>query len=87
MSLLRNASVGENPRTIDMTRDGRYVVTADYDSSTVTVVDTVERYRLINDVSGADQIVGVAVHPNSPLRIYATSWGNQTLYVLEPDRS
>lgn len=76
------AAVGENPRTIDQTSDGRYVVTADFDSSTITVIDTVDGVRRVNDVPGADMIVGIAVHPGPDLRIYATSWANQRLLML-----
>jgi len=81
--LLQIAGVGENPRTLAISGDGRYLATADFDSSTISVVDTVEGRRRINEVRGADRFVGVAFHPQE-MRIYATSWNNQRLFVLEP---
>lgn len=80
------ASVGHNPRTIDMSTDGRYIAVADFDSSTVSLVDTVGLTHRVNYVRGSDQIVGVAFRPGPGLRIYATSWNNNLLFALDPHR-
>lgn len=77
--------VGHNPRTIDMSENGRYIAVADFDSSTVSLIDTVTLTHRINEVRGADRIVGVAIHPGSALRVYATSWNNSRLFALEPE--
>lgn len=83
--LLGIGQTGENPRTIDLSSDGRWVVAADFDDSTVALIDTQENLHGVHPVPGADQIVGVAIRPGAgPLRIYATSWGTQELFVLEP---
>ena len=80
------ARVGHNPRTIDMSTDGRFIAVADFDSSTVSLVDTVGMTHRINYVRGSDQIVGIAIRPGPGLRIYATSWNNNRLFTLVPAR-
>lgn len=71
-----------NPRTIDISHDGRYVASANFTSSDVSVVDTVDHLHRSHRVPGADQIVGLAIHPGPALRIYATSWRTGQLFVL-----
>lgn len=71
-----------NPRTIDMSSDGRWVASANFGSSDVSVVDTVNRVHRSHEVPGANQIVGLAIHPGPELRIYATSWRTGEVYVL-----
>jgi YVTN family beta-propeller protein len=78
------APVGENPRTIDMSDDGRYIAVADFDSSSVSLVDTVALTHRTNVINGADRIVGVAIHPGPNLRVYATSWNTSRVFALEP---
>ncbi len=85
-SLAGYALVGHNPRTIDMSTDGRWIAVADFDSSTVSLVDTVGMTHRINYVRGSDQIVGIAIRPGPGLRIYATSWNNNRLFALVPNR-
>ena len=79
--------IGENPRTIDISLDGRWVVTADFDSSSVCLVDTEGLTHRRHDLRAADQIVGVTVLKSSPLRVFATSWNNSRLIVLEPEEA
>jgi YVTN family beta-propeller protein len=77
-------TAGENPRSIDLSTDGRFIATADFDSSTVSVIDTVEMKHRRNEVPGARRIVGLAVRPgDGPLRVYATSWETQELFALD----
>lgn len=79
------AQTGENPRTIALSSDGRWLAAADFDDSTVTLIDTQELTHRVFPVEGANQIVGVAIRPgDGPLRIYATSWLTGELYVIEP---
>ena len=83
--MLGMAQTGENPRTIALSSDGRWLAVADFDDSTVTLIDTEEHTHRVFPVEGADQIVGVAIRPgDGPLRIYATSWMTGELYVIEP---
>jgi YVTN family beta-propeller protein len=71
-----------NPRTIDISHDGRWVASANFGSSDVSVIDTVNHTHRSHAVPGADQIVGLAIHPGPLLRIYATSWRTAQLFVL-----
>lgn len=76
------ATLHRNPRTIDISHDGRWVASANFGSSDVSVVDTVAHLHRSHEVPGADQIVGLAIHPGDALRIYATSWRTAQLFVL-----
>jgi YVTN family beta-propeller protein len=75
-------ALGRNPRTIDISTDGRWIASANFGSSDVSVVDTVAHVHRTHEVEGANQIVGLAIHPGAALRIYATSWRTGELYVL-----
>ncbi|MEZ4339054.1 MAG: YncE family protein [Sandaracinaceae bacterium] len=79
------AQTGENPRSIALSSDGRWLAAADFDDSTITLIDTQENTHRVFPVPGANQIVGVAIRPGEgPPRIYATSWMTGELYVIEP---
>jgi hypothetical protein len=80
------ARTGANPRSLAATRDGRFLATADFDGTSVTLVDLVARVSRRAAVDDAQQIVGVAVSPSNRLRIYATSWRSRELLMLEPVR-
>ncbi len=75
---------GENPRTIALSSDGRWLAAADFDDSTVTFIDTVENTHRVSPVEGANQIVGIAIRSSDPPRVYATSWLTGELIALEP---
>lgn len=75
------AAVGDNPRTIAASRDGRYIAVANFDGGSVSLVDTHQRTVHTTMVPKADHIVGVAV--DWP-RVYATNWLGNELLVLEP---
>lgn len=78
------APTGQNPRTIASTRDGRWIATADFDTSTVTIVDTTGSTHRSTAPEGADRIVGLAVDPTAALRVYITSWQTDRVMALEP---
>lgn len=80
------ARTGTNPRSLAATRDGRYLVTADFDGTSVTLVDLIGRVSRPSPIERASQIVGVAVSPTDPLRVYATSWNTRELLLMQPDR-
>lgn len=81
------ATTGENPRSIDLSDDGRWLAVADFDDTTVTLIDTVEQTHRIVPVPDANQIVGVAVRARGDaIRVYATSWLTGELVVLEAAR-
>ncbi len=81
---LGEAPTGRNPRTIDISRDGRVVAIADFDSSTVSVVDLPAMLHRTHAVAKSRQIVGLAIAPDEPLRIFATSWLGNELIELRP---
>ncbi len=85
------ARTGRNPRTLGLSQDGRWAATANFHSSDVTLADLATLTHRTSSVDGANQLVGLAVrlYENGPdaeprLRIYATSWQNRRLFVLEP---
>ncbi len=80
-------AAGENPRSMALTDDGRYIATADFDSSTVSIIDIAEMTHRRSAVPGAQRIVGLAVRPGAGpgIRVYATSWETGDLYMLDTD--
>lgn len=78
------AKVGDNPRSMAMTDDGRFLAVADYDSSTVSLVDVVAGTYDTFELPGAKKVVGVAVKPGPDLVVYATSWVTGELIEMRP---
>jgi hypothetical protein len=77
------AATGRNPRSIGLTRDGRFLGVANFTSSDVTLIDTVSRTHRRVRVPQANHIVGLAMHPDSStIRMYATSWDTSELILL-----
>ncbi len=78
------APTGRNPRSMAISSDGRWLATANFHSSDVSLVDVTALSHRTSRVRGAEQLVGLALHPGPRLRVYATSWRTGELYVLEP---
>lgn len=79
-------TLGRNPRSIGITADGRFIGAANFTSSDVSLVDTVERTHRTYPVPGARRIVGLAMHPrSSPVVLYATSWDTNEIVMLRSD--
>ena len=78
------ATVGDNPRSMAMTDDGRFLAVADYSSSTVSLVDVKEGTYDTFELPGAEKVVGVAVAPGPDLVVYATSWVTGELIEMRP---
>lgn len=79
------AQTGQNPRSIDLSDDGRWLAVAGFDDTTVTLIDTEALTHRVHEVPDADQIVGVAVRADDVgVRVYATSWQTGELVVLAP---
>lgn len=76
------AATGRNPRSIGLSRDGRWLGVANFTSSDVTLVDTVLRTHRRIRVPGAQRIVGLAMHPGPGIRMYATSWDTAEVILL-----
>lgn len=82
-------SVGHNPRSMDVSADGRWAATANFGlggerRGSVTVVDLQSQTHHTTLINRADRLVGLAIHPGSELRVYATSWDSSELIVLTP---
>ena len=78
--VVRRIPVGRFPKAMDVTRDGRYVVTADYRGSTTTVIDTKDWTTRTIDVPGMDAASGIVAARGSSLRFYVTGWYDDHLY-------
>ena len=79
------APVGENPRSLAMSRDGRFFAVANFDGGSVSLVDTHGGTYGTFDAPKAERIVGIAVQSGPELeRVYATSWQTNELLVYEP---
>lgn len=74
--------VGRNPRSIDISTDGRWIAAANFTSSDVSLVDTSSRTHRTYEVDRASGIVGIALHPGDGVRMYATSWGTNEVIML-----
>ena len=81
--LLGVGSTGRNPRSISITADGRWIGVANFTSSDVSLIDTVQRTHRTYEIEGASGVVGLAMHPDgSRVRMYATSWDTHELIML-----
>ena len=77
--MVRRVPVGRSPKTDDVTPDGRYVVTANYGGSSVSVVDTTDWQARTVEVPGMDAASGIVV-ARSGLRFFVTGWYDDHLY-------
>jgi len=77
------ALTGQNPRTLDVGWNGRFVATANFGSSDVSVLDTASMTRRTTAVEGAQKLVGLAFGPGAAGRLYVTSWDTSELIALE----
>lgn len=73
---------GRNPRSIDISGDGRYVAAANFTSNDVSLVDTTAHTHRSYEIERASGVVGVALHPGEGVRLYATSWDTNEVVML-----
>lgn len=74
--------IGRSPKTIDITSDGRWVVSADYGEGTVSVVDTRAMEMRRTWIPELTMATGLAIAPTGQLRVYATSFDRNELFVM-----
>ena len=79
---LGETHVGDNPRSFALSDDGRWVAVANFDGSSVTVIDLVAGRRYTTQIPDTKRIVGLALGKGEPLRVFVTSWGNNQLIEL-----
>lgn len=75
--------VGTNPKSLEASRDGRYVFTADYgeEAHGVSVVDTTDWTARIFSVPGMDRGSGIAVTPDGKHAL-VTGWYDNHVYLV-----
>jgi len=75
--------VGTNPKSLETSRDGRYVFSADYgeDAHGVSVVDTTDWTARIFSIPGMDRGSGVAVTPDGEHAL-VTGWYDNHVYLV-----
>jgi YVTN family beta-propeller protein len=75
--------VGKNPKSIEVSRDGRYVFSADYgqDAHSVSVVDTSDWTARTFAVPGMDRGSGIAVTPDGEHAL-VTGWYDNHVYLV-----
>jgi len=74
--------IGEAPKSIDVSRDGRYVYSADYgESRSVSVVDTQDWTARVFPIKAMDRASGVAVAPDGKHAL-VTGWYDGHVYLV-----
>jgi YVTN family beta-propeller protein len=75
--------VGTNPKSIEVSRDGRYIYSADYgeEAHGVSVVDTTDWTARIYSIPGMDRGSGVAVTPDGEHAL-VTGWYDNHVYLV-----
>ncbi|MBI2897143.1 MAG: YncE family protein [Deltaproteobacteria bacterium] len=74
--------IGRSPKTIDVSADGRWVVSADYGEGTVSVVDTRAMQMRRTWIDDLTMATGLALSRSGPLRVYITSFDSNQLFVM-----
>ncbi|MFO7567670.1 MAG: YncE family protein [Enhygromyxa sp.] len=82
--VLGEAQVGDNPRSFALSDDGRWSAVANFDGSSVTLVDLLVGRRYTTAVPETKRIVGLTMARGEALRVFVTSWGNNQLLELHP---
>lgn len=82
-AVTHRVSVGNWPKACDVTPDGRYVGTANYGGSSVSVVDTTDWTASTLDVPAMDHGSGI-VAARDGLRFFATGWYDDHLFAVGP---
>jgi YVTN family beta-propeller protein len=80
--IVNKATVGSAPKSISVSKDGRYVYSADYgDTRSVSVVDTTNWTSRTFKVPGMDRGSGVAVGPDGKHAL-VTGWYDNHVYLV-----
>ncbi|MEI8258721.1 MAG: beta-propeller fold lactonase family protein, partial [Deltaproteobacteria bacterium] len=75
-------TVGTWPKAVDLSSDGRYVYTANYGGSSVSVVDTTDWTSTTLDVPAMDHASGIAA-AHTGYRFYVTGWYDGNLFAID----
>jgi YVTN family beta-propeller protein len=81
-TVTHKVQIGNAPKSIDVSRDGRYVYSADYgDSRSVSVVDTHDWTSRVFKIAAMDRGSGVAVAPDGKHAL-VTGWYDKHVYLV-----
>jgi YVTN family beta-propeller protein len=81
-TVMHKVLIGNAPKSIDVSRDGRYVYSADYgESRSVSVVDTHDWTSRVLKIPGMDRGSGVAVGPDGKHAL-VTGWYDKHVYLV-----
>jgi DNA-binding beta-propeller fold protein YncE len=81
-NVLHKVQIGTAPKSIDVSRDGRYVYSADYgEGRSVSVVDTQDWTARIFPIHAMDRASGVAVGPDGKHAL-VTGWYDGHVYLV-----
>ena len=75
--------IGSSPKSIEVTRDGRFIFSADYgrESNSVSVIDTRDWSARVFQVPGMDRGSGIAVMPDG-VHALVTGWYDNHIYLV-----
>jgi DNA-binding beta-propeller fold protein YncE len=73
--------VGHWPKAVDVSADGRYVFTANYGGSSVSIVDTSDWTSSTLDVPSMDHASGI-VAARTGVRFFVTGWYDRHLFAV-----
>jgi YVTN family beta-propeller protein len=82
-AVTHRVAVGTNPKSIEVSRDGRYIYSADYgeEAHGVSVIDTADWKARIFMVPGMDRGSGIAVTPDGEHAL-VTGWYDNHVYLV-----
>lgn len=75
--------IGSSPKTIEVSRDGRWIWSADYgkETNSVSVIDTQDWTARVYPVPGMDHGSGLAIYPDGK-RALVTGWYDNHVYLV-----
>lgn len=81
--LVHTLHVGSSPKSVEVSRDGRYVWSADYgpETNSVSVVDTQDWTARVFRVPGMDRGSGITLFPDGK-RALVTGWWDSHVYLV-----
>lgn len=83
MAITHRVLVGSSPKSLEVSRDGRYVYTADYgiETNSVSVIDTHDFTSRVFPIRGMQRGSGVVVAPDGR-HAYVTGWLDNHVYMV-----
>jgi YVTN family beta-propeller protein len=81
--IIHRVPIGSSPKSVEVSRDGKFVWTADYgkETNSVSVVDTTDWTARVFTVPGMDRGSGIAVMPDGQHAL-VTGWFDDHVYLV-----